>query len=604
MNISQNDNILVCFGTRPEYIKVKSLIDNLQNIRTCFTGQHIDLIKGISVDYQLDMVENMSENRLNNIICNILKYNHIFENIDYVLVQGDTTTALAIALSAFNNGKKIIHLEAGLRSNNLNDPYPEEANRQIISRIANIHLCPTEFNKKNLLDEKVNGTIKVIGNTGLDNISKEGCEYENKVLITLHRRDNHEIMDKWFIELEKIANKYSEIEFLIPLHPNPNVQKYKYIFEKVKVIEPLSHDLLIEYLKKCRFIISDSGGLQEECSYLNKKIIVCRKTTERPESVGIHSFMCESPDKLSTLVDEINMNFAIDQECPYGNGESWKNIIDENINIYNDLSQQRYSIIKKYIPIDNNYIVLGIGEGYRQTIPENDVKIVYNCDYYSTEEIINTSIGKEADGLQTKIIDVDFVCKDNNYLKSINKVAYFDLIISNHCIEHLDDIISFFKDINVLLKDNGYFFFTLPDKKYSFDNLRSNTDISHLIYDYKSVGVNTKLLHVIESELFYNNKNPPDNSPYWLAKNRIEKFIYKKDYEISDNRFSHEIHPGIHRHVFEVESFVEKIIEPLLWLYFDNFELVKCEKVYSTGEFFTILKKKKNAKINFPKYFI
>lgn len=320
------NKILICFGTRPEYIKVKSLIDNLTNIKTCFTGQHKDLLKNIQVNYELNIEDNISENRLNNIMANIFRYSHIFKNIDYVLVQGDTTTACAIALSAFNHGKKIIHLEAGLRSEYLKDPYPEEMNRQVISRIADINLCPTDFNKKNLEKENVNGEIYVVGNTGLDNIDKSGCEYGNQVLITMHRRDNHEIMDKWIEEIEKIANKYSDIEFMIPLHPNPNVQKHKHIFNKVKVVEPMQHYDIIDYIKKCKFVISDSGGLQEECSYLNKKIIVCRKTTERPESVGIHSFMCEEPNKLDNLINDIMFNYKIDAECPYGDGKSWKKI--------------------------------------------------------------------------------------------------------------------------------------------------------------------------------------------------------------------------------------------------------------------------------------
>jgi UDP-N-acetylglucosamine 2-epimerase (non-hydrolysing) len=321
-------SILICFGTRPEYIKVLSLIKNLQNIKTCFTGQHKDLLKNINVDYNLSeqFEENISDNRLNNIFCNIMQNTKIFDNIDYVLVQGDTTTACAIALSAFHNNKKIIHLEAGLRSNNLNDPFPEEMNRQVISRIANIHFCPTEFNKQNLLKENIGEKIFVIGNTGLDNISKENCEYQDRVLITLHRRDNHNIMDKWFEEIEKIANKYSNIEFTIPLHPNPNVQKYKHIFKKVKIINPMNHDDLINYVKKCKFVISDSGGLQEECSFLNKKIIVCRKTTERPESVGIHSIMCYEPNMLSNIVDEIIDNYEINEDCPYGDGKSWEKI--------------------------------------------------------------------------------------------------------------------------------------------------------------------------------------------------------------------------------------------------------------------------------------
>ena len=327
-------SILICFGTRPEYIKVKSLIDNLENIRTCFTGQHEDLLKNINVDYKLSMNKELSENKFNNIFSNILSYN-IFDDIEYVLVQGDTSTACAIALSAYNHGKKIIHLEAGLRSGNLKDPYPEEMNRQVIGRLADIHLCPTEFNKQNLLKENVSGDIYVVGNTGLDNISKEGCEYINKVLITMHRRDNHHNMDKWFKELEKLANKYNELEFMIPLHPNPSVQKHKHIFKKVKVVNPMIHSELIKYVKKCKFVISDSGGLQEECSYLNKKIIVCRKTTERPESVGIHSFMCGEPELLENLVDKINENYEVNAKCPYGDGKSWekvtKSLIIQNI---------------------------------------------------------------------------------------------------------------------------------------------------------------------------------------------------------------------------------------------------------------------------------
>jgi UDP-N-acetylglucosamine 2-epimerase (non-hydrolysing) len=322
------NKILICFGTRPEYIKVKSLIDNLSNVKTCFTGQHKDLLKNIKVDYELSMDKDLSKNRLNNIFANIFGYSNIFEDIDYVMVQGDTSTACAIALSAFNHEKKIIHLEAGLRSGNLKDPFPEEMNRQVIGRLADIHLCPTEFNKQNLLKENISGEIHVVGNTGLDNISKEGCVYNNKVLITMHRKDNHHNMDKWFEELDKLAIKYPDIEFKIPLHPNPNVQKHKHIFKKVKVVEPMDHSDLIEYLKICKFVISDSGGLQEECSYLNKKIIVCRKTTERPESIGANSFMCGEPKLLADLVDNINKNYEVNAKCPYGNGNSWKKIIN------------------------------------------------------------------------------------------------------------------------------------------------------------------------------------------------------------------------------------------------------------------------------------
>lgn len=320
--------ILICFGTRPEYIKIKSLIDNLQNIKikTCFTGQHKDLLKNINSDYILNFEDNLTNNRLNDIFINIMKYTYIFDNIDYVLVQGDTTTACAIAISAFNNKKKIIHLEAGLRSGDIANPFPEEMNRQIISKITNIHFCPTEFNKQNLLKENIQKNIYVVGNTGLDNINKNNCEYGNIILITLHRRDNENIINLWFEELEKISQKYSDIEFVIPLHPNPNIQKYKYMLKTIKVVEPMAHNDMINFIKKCKFVISDSGGLQEECSFLNKKIIVCRKTTERPESLNVHSVLCESPNLLANIVDNVINNYIINEICPYGDGNAWKNI--------------------------------------------------------------------------------------------------------------------------------------------------------------------------------------------------------------------------------------------------------------------------------------
>jgi len=317
--------ILICFGTRPEYIKVKSLIDNLDNIKTCYIKQHKDLLSNIKTDYEINISEK-SNNRLNNIISNILCKDNIFNDIDYVLVQGDTTSALSIALSAFNNNKKVIHLEAGLRSYNKLDPYPEEMNRCLISRIAYIHLCPTKLNKMNLINENIKDNVYVVGNTGLDNINRDNIKYGNKILLTLHRRDNHNVMDLWFKELEKIANKYNEIEFILPIHPNPNVLKHKNILKKVNVIEPLNHNNLIDLIKECKFIISDSGGIQEECSFLKKKIVICRKTTERPEVLENYGVLCDSIDKLENYVDEFMNNYEIDKKCPFGDGNSWVNI--------------------------------------------------------------------------------------------------------------------------------------------------------------------------------------------------------------------------------------------------------------------------------------
>jgi len=320
--------ILICFGTRPEYIKVKSLIDHLPNKKICFTGQHPDLLQDVQVDYKLQINSGTTTNRLNEIFISILSHKHIFENIEYVLVQGDTTTALAIAISAFHNNKKIIHLEAGLRTNNIEDPFPEEANRQLISRLAQIHLCPTEMNKQNLLHEGISESkIFVVGNTGLDNIDRSNCVYNNKVLITLHRRNNLHIMDKWFMILEKIAIDHPEIEFILPIHPNPEIQKHAYILKHVKIIPPQSHTELIEIMKKAKCIISDSGGIQEEASFLNKKIIICRVDTERPEVLLHHGTLCKTPEELVEIFEYVNAKYIVNEICPFGDGFAYKKII-------------------------------------------------------------------------------------------------------------------------------------------------------------------------------------------------------------------------------------------------------------------------------------
>lgn len=318
--------LLICYGTRPEYIKVRSLIEHIKDSVSLFTGQHETLIGEHTPTFTIT-IENESTNRLNNIVSSILKHPEIFKNISYVLVQGDTTSAFAIALSAFHCGIPIIHLEAGLRTY-MHDPYPEEMNRCMISKIATYHLCPTSSNKQNLLNEKINPQhIFISGNTGLDNIEPNNITYDDCVLITMHRRENLESLFDWFVALNSIARKYPHINFIFPMHPNPIITQYRYLLTNVNVIEPLNHVSMINLLKKVKLIISDSGGLQEEASYLNKKIIVCRKTTERPETLGHSSFLCISPFHLSELVDYHINTPEILFECPYGNGHAWKNII-------------------------------------------------------------------------------------------------------------------------------------------------------------------------------------------------------------------------------------------------------------------------------------
>ena len=314
--------ILLCFGTRPEWLKIKPLIKVLDNYELLFTGQHPDLLKNIKVDYQITIGDN--PNRLDQLISDCL-LQFPKDNFDSVLVQGDTASAFACAIAAFHRKKQIIYLEAGLRSYDLEHPYPEEGYRQMIARLANINLCPTNLSQKNLINEGVHGLCYVVGNTVLDNLLpyKRKCEYTNKVLVTLHRRENHHQMGKWFEEVNKLAKINPELEFILPIHPNPNVKKHKHLLTNINVVEPLSHPELLDILVKCKLVISDSGGLQEEGSFFNKKVIVCRETTERPEAIKTgHLHLCSSPKNLASKFGYLINNYYINEICPYGDGNS------------------------------------------------------------------------------------------------------------------------------------------------------------------------------------------------------------------------------------------------------------------------------------------
>jgi len=325
--------ILLTYGTRPEFIKIKPLIDEMEKenipFKILFTGQHKTISNGI-FDYYLSGLD-YGKNRLDSIIMNCMNIPDEFLNdITHILVQGDTTSVTGLALSALHRQIPVIHLEAGLRTYDTENPYPEENNRRIVSTIAKVHLCPTELNRKNLESEHTLGDIYVVGNTVLDNLIhyKDKCEYTDKVLVTLHRRENHDQIDLWFNEINKLAKENPELEFILPIHPNPNVLKHKDILTNVTVIEPMTHSNLLELLVKTKIVITDSGGLQEECSFFNKKCLVCRKITERPESIGLSSYMVIEPSDLKPSFDSQIKEYIIDVESPYGDGGSSKKIIE------------------------------------------------------------------------------------------------------------------------------------------------------------------------------------------------------------------------------------------------------------------------------------
>lgn len=323
--------ILAIYGTRPEYLKIKPVVDKSKGlIKTCFIKQHTDIINFGKSDYSVD-IDNICENRLNSIFSQIFSKTEKYINeFDAILIQGDTATVFASAMVAYHLKKKIIYLESGLRTYDLQNPYPEEGYRQMIARIADINLCPTKLSAKNLKQEKIKGQIFIVGNTSLDNLVnyKNKTTYGNRVLITLHRNENLKIINDWLTQIDKFAKNNKDLEFIFPVHPNPIIIEASKSLKYVKIIDALQHYELINILKDAKFVITDSGGIQEEACFLNKKILVCRKTTERPEGIKTgHIFLCDEPNKLQTIAETFIKNYIINNKCPYGNGKSSKKIL-------------------------------------------------------------------------------------------------------------------------------------------------------------------------------------------------------------------------------------------------------------------------------------
>jgi len=334
--------ILLVFGTRPEYIKIKPLIKvfkkNDYPYKVLFTGQHTSLIPA-EASLQVDLTIHIKDgrNRLDSIISSLMNQSHIWtQGIDRVLVQGDTTSAFALAIAAFHRNIPVFHLEAGLRTYDINNPYPEEFNRQAISKLATLNFCPTDTASINLMKENIDAEkIFITGNTVLDNLIDKESVTNNRILITLHRRENHKIMAEWFENIENLAKEYKDLLFIFPMHPNPNVQKYKNILKSVKVTEPMEYNNFIDEVRNCRMIISDSGGIQEEASFFKKRVIVCRKKTERVEGLGIFSFLCKKPEDLEVLFEKVYSLSDVDSDIPspFGDGHA---------------SEKIYKIIKEY----------------------------------------------------------------------------------------------------------------------------------------------------------------------------------------------------------------------------------------------------------------
>ena len=298
-------NIVIIYGTRPEFLKLKMLVDVLKkknyNLVVVRINQHPSYGEDTGYYDKLLEIQDISCNRLSNIGINILKsLPKYIENATHVLAQGDTASCFYSLLCAYQMKKVCIHLEAGMRTYDLNNPYPEEGYREMISRITNIHLCPSEIEKNFLINEKVVSTsdnIHVVGNTILDLVSSYNIEdklvQDNVIIITLHRRENWDDYRTTIRNLNILVSKYKNIKFYFLTHPNPSLSKIiseermktqnneNFDLANLEIIPSLSHIELINLLARCNCVITDSGGIQEEANYLGKYLYILREATER-----------------------------------------------------------------------------------------------------------------------------------------------------------------------------------------------------------------------------------------------------------------------------------------------------------------------------------
>ena len=336
---TQCSSILICYGTRPEVIKLASVMGELTErdvpFQTLFTGQHNELFEDVAdlipkPDIDLDIMkaeQSLADifGRVSSGIAPILRQ----KKPGLVIVQGDTTTAAAVALAAFYEEIPVGHVEAGLRTYDPQAPFPEEINRQVISRVAHLNWAPTETAAGNLRNEGVRN-VSVTGNTVVDICSRFDLpiSYGKKVLVTLHRRENFgNRMETMFRQLDKLAVEHGDLEFIFPMHPNPQVQRHRDLLGNVNVVQPLQYRPLLELLSEARFVISDSGGIQEECAVFCKKVLVCRDKTERPEGVEVGLAKMVGTDLDSHFI-WANDSPEWEGENPYGNGKAAERIVD------------------------------------------------------------------------------------------------------------------------------------------------------------------------------------------------------------------------------------------------------------------------------------
>lgn len=375
--MKNNIKIMSVFGTRPEAIKMAPLVLELQKhpeitSTVCITAQHRQMLDsvmdqfGITADYDLDIMSAGQD--LTDITTRVLlRMREVLREAkpDMVLVHGDTTTTFAGALAAFYEKIPVGHVEAGLRTYDRYSPFPEEMNRSLVGRIASLHFAPTASNERNLQHESVNGEIYVTGNTVIDAMTYtvrgeqfsspqlNSIDFSDKRLITLtcHRRENYgEPMRNIFTAVREIAQSHPDVLIVYPVHLSPVVrntaQEILGDVQNIKLIDPLDAVDMHRLMARSFFVMTDSGGLQEEAPALGKPVLVLRRETERPEAVEAGTVKLAGTETAeimrladSLLKDESFYNAMAKAVNPYGDGHACPRIAQAILHHF-ELSEQ------------------------------------------------------------------------------------------------------------------------------------------------------------------------------------------------------------------------------------------------------------------------
>ena len=351
---------MIILGTRPEVLKLFPIIEEFKKkkIKTCivFTGQHNELARDmintfkIKLTYALNvMVTNQPLGTLSENLHRALENVLIEEKPDLVIVQGDTTTAFVGALASFYYRIPVAHIEAGLRTDDIYQPFPEEGNRRMISQIATYNFAPTTGAAENLKKNDVPGQIFITGNTGIDTLltlSKDiEVEQKNQVLVTLHRRESLGKPLKNILKgIKLFLDQFPGWQIVFPVHPNPLVKDivHKIFGNNRQVIlrAPADYKTMVTLMKESVFILTDSGGIQEEAPSLNKPVLVAREKTERPEGIasGVAILVGTDTNIISNNMCELATRgefyrSMINKQNPYGDGHASSKIVEHLLNI-------------------------------------------------------------------------------------------------------------------------------------------------------------------------------------------------------------------------------------------------------------------------------